>query len=303
MDALAKDVLVSVIVATNRPSAFLDEALTSVGNQTHPRVEVHVIDDGSEDPESIVRTVAEHPGVTLVRRDASGVSSARNFGVAASRGEFVAFLDDDDRWHPRRLELQLAALTAEPDAVLAYCGMQSIDESGQVIALAGQSAVTDEVDVARREAGIIMPNVLIRRDAFDGVGGFRPELRLAEDLDLVLALARRGPFVFTPDVLVDYRAHGANTTKRYRALARAIDEVVRFHLGQAVERGDAPLIAAHRTSLRANGRFAWWAALRSARANAKVRRLGAAVTDLAWACGFAPLAVPDAAARRLRGTR
>jgi alpha-1,3-rhamnosyltransferase len=300
MNSLPTDALVSVIVATNRRSPFLQEALASVGAQTHRRVEVLVIDDGSDDPDSIARTVALHPGVTLIRQAASGVSIARNAGVAAASGEILAFLDDDDRWHPRRLEIQLRALEQTPDAVLSYCGMRSINESGDTIAAAGQSPVTDEVDVARRAAGIILPNVLIRRDAFDAVGGFRPDLRLAEDLDLVLSLARRGRFVFTPDVLVDYRAHGANTTKRYRALAIAIDAVVKSHLRDALQRGDGRLASAHRSSLRANGRYAWWAALRSARAGARGGHPGGAIVDVGWALGFAPLALPDAVLRRVR---
>jgi glycosyltransferase involved in cell wall biosynthesis len=299
MDEHPSGSLVSVIVATNRRSPFLDEALASVAAQTHPHVDVVVVDDGSPDPDQLARLVAAHPGVRLLRRTAAGVSSARNAGVAATRGDHLVFLDDDDRWDPRRLAVQLAAMRAA-DAVLGYCGMRSIDETGAEIAPAGQSAVADEADVARRQAGIILPNVMVRRDAFEAAGGFRPELKLAEDLDLVLTLAGAGPFAFSPEVLVDYRAHGANTTRRYRGLARAVADVVRGHAREARRRGDVSVVDAHRVSLRANGRFAWWAALRSARAALAARKPFAAGGDVAWALVFAPLALPDAALRRLR---
>ncbi len=295
--------LVSVVIATNRVSPYLDEALMSVMHQNYGRVEIIVVDDGSEQPEAVARSVAAVSSAILLRQTASGVAVARNRGAGRASGEYLAFLDDDDRWHPRRLEVQIEALRSEPTAVLAYCGMQSIDASGHVLAAADQIPVLDEADVARRGAGIILPNVLIRRTAFHEVGGFHPAFRLAEDLDLMLRLARQGPFVFTPEVLVDYRTHSSNTTQRYRELARSVDQVIRLHRWSATERQDHTLVAAHSLSLRANGRFAWWSALRAAQASLRHGRVTAAIGHVAWAISFAPLSLPDALQRRLRRGR
>lgn len=294
---------VSVVVATNRVSPFLEEALESVRRQTYGRVEVVIVDDGSPEPDASVAAAAAYPGARVIRQEPSGVAIARNVGVAATTGELIAFLDDDDRWHPERLERQVRSLSTSPGAVAGYCGMQSIDEDGRVIVQADQVAVTSPVEIARRRTGIMLPNLMVRRDALESAGGFHPAIRLAEDLDLVLKLSQRGDFVFTDGALVDYRTHGANTTRRHRELCRSIDRVVRLHMWSARERGDDDLVAAHRESLRANARYAWWGALRAARSNLRSGRWRSAADDLLWAQRFAPGGVQDAVGRRLRGVR
>jgi glycosyltransferase involved in cell wall biosynthesis len=292
--------LVSVVVASNRASPFLVEALNSVAAQTYPHLEIIVVDDGSDDPEFITDVTRSMSEVTVVRQRPSGVAVARNVGAALATGEFLVFLDDDDRWHPERIQLQLRAFENAPDAVACYCGMQSIDEAGNVVAEADQVAVSDEYDVARRATGIILPNVLMRRTAFERVGGFHPAIRLAQDLDLILLLARQGRFVFSPEVLVDYRAHSNNNTRRYRELCRSISEVVHLHLWNAIERNDDALASAYRESLLSNQRFAWWSAIRAARTSLARGHAGSAIGDVAWAIRFAPGGPPSAALRRLR---
>lgn len=295
--------LVSVIIATNRASPFLDEALQSVLQQSYSRVEVIVVDDGSDQDEFLVRAVAVIPSAVILRQPASGVSVARNIGAAHASGEYLAFLDDDDRWHPDRLELQVASMRENPTAVLGYCGMQSIDASGRVIYAADHTPVIDQENIVRTLTGIMLPNVVVRRDKFAEVGGFRSTFRLAEDLDLVMSLAGRGPFVFTPEVLVDYRTHTANATRSYRELARSIDQVIRLHRWSAAERDDDALLLAHQVSLRANGRFGWWSALRAARVSLHEHRFGEALGHVVWATRFSPLGPPDALIRRLRHGR
>lgn len=300
------DPLVSVVLATNRASPYLAEALHSVAAQGYRPIEVIVVDDGSDAPESIAAAMAEVvglvPAARLVRQEPLGVSVARNTGAAQAAGEYLVFLDDDDRWHPERIERQVEALAPVPDAPLAYCGMQSIDDSGRVVAAADQVAVATECDVARRLTGIILPNVMIRRDAFERAGGFQPALRLAEDLDLVLTLSRQGPFAFSGETLVDYRTHALNTTKRHRELCRSIEAVLRAHQQEAAGRNDRSLVRAYDQSIRANDRFAWWSALRAARSSIRSNP-ARAIAEVLWAISFAPWAPADAALRRLRGLR
>ncbi len=289
--------LVSVVVATNRVSPFLDEGLRSVAAQTYHPIEVIVVDDGSNDPAAIAEAASRHIDARLVRQEPLGVSTARNNGAALAAGEFLVFLDDDDRWHPERIERQVQALIQAPDAPLSYCGMQSIDADGLVIATADQVQVRGRRDVARRATGIILPNVMIRRDAFDSAGGFDPALRLAEDLDLVLALSAQGPFVFSDQTLVDYRTHALNTTGQHRELCLSIDQVLRAHQSTAAEHNDPELVSAYRQGLRANGRYAWWSARRAAQLKRPISALG----EMLWALSFAPWAPVDALLRRLRG--
>lgn len=293
--------LVSVVSATNRISPFFAEALGSLAAQTYPRVEIIVVDDGSPDPAAVDVVVARvAPEARVLHRVAAGVSSARNAGAQASTGEFVVFFDDDDIAHPQRIATQAALLTTTPSAVACYCGLRTIDATGHVLVEADQTAVADRLDIARRRTGILAPNLMVRRADFEAVGGFDPALRLAEDLDLVLKLSGRGDFVFAPQALADYRLHTSNTTSRHRELTRSIDSIVRAHLRTAKASGDSALVDAHRESLRANGRYAWWGALRHARTEARSGRFASAASDVVWALRTAPAAPFDAAVRRLR---
>lgn len=283
--------LVSVVVATNRAGPYLVEALESVAAQTWPRIELIIVDDGSPEPEAVERAAAVVPRARVVRQESAGVARARNYGAELAAGELLAFLDDDDRWHPRRLAEQVAVLQAAPAASASYCRMQTIDASGtRVLAPADQTAVRSHADVAARRTGIIAPNLLVRRDAFHRAGGFRAGLHHAEDLDLVLRLAELGEFVFAPEALVDYRAHSGNTTRRHRVLVAAIDAVLREHRQRARVRGEAELVRAFDESLRRNDRYAWWSAVRAARAGAGEGQLRAAGSELWWAIRTAPWA-------------
>ncbi|MHA7133394.1 glycosyltransferase family 2 protein [Oerskovia turbata] len=292
--------LVSVVVATNRGGPFLAEALASVAAQTHPHVELLVVDDGSPDP-AVIRDLVERNGTgTVLRLDPSGVSAARNAGVARTRGDLLAFLDDDDRWHPDRLRLAVEALVARPDAVVAYCGMRTVDAAGAELVAADQRPARDARDVIRGRTGVMLPNLMIRRSAFDAVGGFDPAYRQGEDLDLVLAATALGAFVHVDHVLVDYRYHPGNTTRAYRDLATGLRVILRARRAQAREAGRTGLDAAYRDRLRANDRFAAWSAARAARAELTERRVGAALGHVAWAARFAPLAPVDWARERVR---
>ncbi|WP_030153410.1 glycosyltransferase family 2 protein [Oerskovia turbata] len=304
--AAVAEPLVSVVVATNRGGPFLAEALASVATQTYPHVELVVVDDGSPDP-AVIRGLVEDAGAgTVVRLDPSGVSAARNTGVRHTHGELLAFLDDDDRWHPDRLRLAVDALSARPDAVISYCAMRTVDPTGEQLVAADQRPARDARDVVRGLTGIMLPNLVIRRGAFDAVGGFDPAYRQGEDLDLVLAAATLGPFVFVDEVLVDYRYHPGNTTRAYRDLAAGIRVILRERRSQArtAERvgraTPAGLDAAYRDRLRANDRFAAWSAARAARADLSERGVRAALGHVAWAARFAPLAPLDWGRERVR---
>ena len=294
---------VGVVVATNRHGPFLAQALASVAAQTYPGIDLVVVDDGSPDRQAVRRT-AEEAGARCLRLEPSGVSTARNAGADLVAGELLVFLDDDDRWHPERIARQADSLVARPDAVVSYCGMRTIDPIGRELAPADQRQVTDEHEVLRRRTGIVAPNVMVRRSAFDAVGRFDPVLRYGEDLDLVLRLALTGPFVFVPGALVDYRAHDSNVTRDYRRLALGVGAVLRAHLDTARATGRDDLVADLRESLDAHARWVAWSCLRAVRREAAEHRWGTAVGELAWTAVHAPTApVAWVRGRRARAQR
>lgn len=298
-----EDVLVSVVLATNRLGSYLAEALESVSKQTHPKVELIAVLNGVRDTEPLERAVRwSMPDAIVTRLPQANVSIARNVGIARAAGRYVAFLDDDDRWHPERLAAQVTALEARPDACASYCGMRVIDEAGEVLVEADQFRV-DRLDIARRRTGIISPNIVVRRDALVAVGGVHSRDRYAQDLDLILKLAEYGDFVFVDRPLVDYRTHPDNATASHRGLARSIEAILVFHREMARVRDEPELVRALSDSLRRNRRYVWWRVGRIVRASLADRRPGTAAAEIFWALTFAPLGLVDGLWRRATGKK
>ncbi len=297
---------VSVVLATRRGSTnpFLHEALASLAAQSLPAAQLVVVDDGSPEPVRASDLPEGLPPTVVLRTPGTGVSRARNLGVAQACGTLLAFLDDDDVWHPERLATHVAAMAADPGLALTYCPLSSIDATGRTIAPADQVAVTGRADVFRRRTGILLPNVVVRTAAFRAVGGFDAGLRLAEDLDLVLRLALEGEVALVGrESLVLYRQHGENATGRHRELAASIREVLRRHRWWAEQRHDDEVRSAIAEGIAANDRFAAWSAARSARRRLADRDPLGAAGELAWGLTFAPGAPASWVRRRVRDRR
>ena len=108
------NVTVSVVVPAYNYARYLPKAIDSALGQTHPPLEVIVVDDGStDDTPRVLAAYADR--IRVIRQANQGAGAARNAGIAAARGEYVAFLDSDDLWHPRKLELQLARFASDPE--------------------------------------------------------------------------------------------------------------------------------------------------------------------------------------------
>ena len=201
---------VSVVIPVFDGARHLGEALSSVREQSRAPGEVIVVDDGSEDAsgELTARLAAAWPTLRLVRRSENGGPSvARNDGVAVARGEFVTFLDADDRMTPQRLALQIAHLGAHPETDVVF-GHEWIELEPGAVPPDWLRGLT---------AGVPNPYVMsmmIRRAAWETVGGFDPALRLAEDTDWLSRATAAGLGVATiGDVLVRRRLHGGNLTQ------------------------------------------------------------------------------------------
>jgi glycosyltransferase involved in cell wall biosynthesis len=301
---LTEKPLVSVILATNRARPYLPDAIASVAAQTWRPIELIVVDDGSAEPDEVLRAAELMPGGRVIRQDASGVSVARNRGAAAASGRYLVFLDDDDLWAPERLTRHVEAMAAQPDAVASYCRMRTVlAATGEELAPGDQTPISGRLDVARRTTGILLPNMFIERNTFELCGGFDPDLRFAEDLDLALRLAEKGTFAFVPAVLVDYRATSDNATRRHRELVDGVRVVLARHRTHASDRADSALVGALDESIRKNERFAWWGAGRAAKAALKEKAPTRAVSELVWALRTAPRGLLDGVVRRITGSK
>lgn len=224
---------VSVVVPTRNGGRLLLETLESVFVQTRPADEVLVVDDGStDDTPRLLRPLEAAGRIRLVGQASAGTAAARNAGLERARGEFVALLDHDDRWPPDKLEWQVRALCAEPDAVLAYGYMESFGLE-RSYRWPGSDGPSGWVGTAfRRKNWIRSPGqTLIRAGALHAAGGFDPAVAGADDWDLYLRLAERGRFIYAHRLALRYRVHPHNQSRRAWTLFRRACAVHRRHAG------------------------------------------------------------------------
>lgn len=240
---------VSVVLPTYRRPDLVERALGTVRDQTYGDWELLVIDDNGAGSEAQVATeavvaklAAIDPRVAYRAHPRNrGACAARNTGIEAARGRYVAFLDDDDAWRPEKLARQVACFeAADPTTTLVYGGLEVVEADGRRRAVPADGS-------AHQPRALLLTNgigttslVLCRREALLAVGGFDEELPAMQDYDLYLRLADRGPFACVPEPLVDKHRHaGATIGKDLQAIARANE---RFYLKHRARFVDDPVV-------------------------------------------------------------
>jgi glycosyltransferase involved in cell wall biosynthesis len=203
-------------------------------------LEVVVVDDGSTDETAERLAEWTDVRVRVVRRDVSGgMAAARNAGIAAARGHWVAFLDDDDLWSPRKLRTQIDA-ALQDGAAFAYAAAVAVDRSSTVLGSL-YLPPADELAEKLLRACVIpagCSNVVVRADVLSDVGGFDERFRHLADWDLWLRLSNR-PAVACAEVLVAYVLHPANM-HAIDDSSRELDALVRKHATTTPTREVAP---------------------------------------------------------------
>lgn len=212
---------VSVVIPTRDRPDCLAEAIASVLRQRYPVLEIIVVDDVSQDPAAIRSAIGSDPRVRLIRNERSlGGGGTRNRGVASATGDLVAFLDDDDLWHPEKLERQVATLNAAADwrRTLVYCALEVRGKDGEVrLPARGIGAEEDVGDYLWRRGGWIQTSSFLLSRELAAEIRFRPDLAAHQDWDFVIRLAAAGvAFAFLPEALVVYRDDhaGARISRR-----------------------------------------------------------------------------------------
>lgn len=201
---------VSVIIPAYNAAEFMGETLDSVFAQTFTRFEVIVINDGSSDTEELERVLQRYPAnLRYIKQDNQGAAAARNAGLRAATGEFVAFLDADDTWVPAFLEKQMELLrSSKADLVFADAllfGDSPLEGRTFMQMDPPRGEVTVE-NLLAVKVTVLTSTVLARRAAILDVGLFDVSLRRGQDFDLWLRLAKAGTrFAYTRDVLAHHR--------------------------------------------------------------------------------------------------
>jgi glycosyltransferase involved in cell wall biosynthesis len=207
---------VSAVIPTYNRLPLLLAAVESVRAQTFGDWELIVADDGSTDGSAEAVEALRDPRIRVLRLPRTGYAAvARNAGVRAARGEWVAFLDSDDVWLPQKLEVQLGAVR-EAGAPWSYTGLALVDGRGSPVPFRTARAPALSGHILRAlladEAAATMSTLMVSRVLLDQVGGFDETLRMRADFDLVLRLAARAPVVAVPEVLTHLREHPARIT-------------------------------------------------------------------------------------------
>jgi glycosyltransferase involved in cell wall biosynthesis len=256
--------LATAVVPTRDRRASLALALRTVLWQQEVELEVIVIDDASTDgTDGFVRQL-DDPRVRLLRNETpQGVSAARNRGIAEARGEWIAFLDDDDLWAPDKLRRQLDALH-DTGRAWAYGGEVIVDE--QLRVLGGSPPSTPKAVVEALGNYDAVPggvsSVVVARDILARVGPFDPQLSTSEDWDMWIRFARTGPPACVARPLVAVRL-GRGSSHKMAKMVQELDVIAQRH-GIRVDR------ARH-------CRWAAWEALREGRRLEALRYYAAAV--------------------------
>lgn len=210
----------AVIPTLNRAEPVL-RALASVHTQTRPPDEIIVVDDGSTD-DTARRVRAAFPEVVYLHQDNRGVSAARNRGVSAAGGEWIAFLDSDDEWRPEKLERQCEALERNPGYPLCHTDEVWIRDGRRVNPRRRHAKRGGRIFRHCLPLCAISPSAaLIRRAALDELGGFDESLPACEDYDLWLRLCARHPVLLVDEPLVvKYGGHDDQLSRKHWGMDR-----------------------------------------------------------------------------------
>jgi glycosyltransferase involved in cell wall biosynthesis len=208
---------VSVILPVFNRLEYLRAAVASVFQQSFTDWELVIADDGSDDATKDYLKGLRHPQVKVLWLVHSGNPAAvRNAALRDATGEFVAFLDSDDEWLPDKLATQVKVLRDQPQYLWCYSPIVHIDADGNVLPrisrrTVGRGAAFERI--ARWEAAIAVPTVMVQRQLLERVGGFDEQRLLHEDYDLWLKLARESEVSIVGSALTRVRHHGSHYSK------------------------------------------------------------------------------------------
>ena len=228
--------LVTAIITTHNRLELLKRAIKSVYAQTYKEMELIVVDDASTDGTQAYCESLPLRYLHIPKAESRGGNHARNLGVKMARGEYVAFLDDDDYWLPKKIEKQVALMESK-DCELVYCGRRL-----ELVGMDGEVTYRDKLpnplhygDMRRKILWVICTtttNILAKRQALLDVGLFDENLCFWQEYELTIRMAQRKPFYFVNEPLSVYRVDTKDKnrlTNKYEEWKEAVRYIHRKH--------------------------------------------------------------------------
>lgn len=212
---MGQNVLVSVVIPAYNSAMYIRQTLESVLNQTYPHIEIIVVDDGSTD--NTMQILHEYGDkVKPISQNNQGSAVARNAGVQAAKGEWIAFIDSDDTWKPEKVEVQLNLAGKYQWSHTDYVFFGE-GQSGQLKSTDTSPKYGDEVFTQLVVENFIgTSTVMIRRQVFLDSHGFDPAQKAIQDWELWLQLAAKYPLGYIDQVLSGYRVHPNSISRQAR---------------------------------------------------------------------------------------
>jgi len=211
---------ISVVIPVYNGGKFIADAVNSVLKQTYKNFEIIVVDDGSTDnTDSVLRSFSGK--IMYLKTDHSGVSNARNEGIMNAQGEYVAFLDQDDLFHPARLEITVDYLVSHPETAMIYTSAKRMLMDGTLLPEKDLPGYSGDIFPQLFEKCFIAPSMVVcKKDVLIERGMFSTELSSeGEDYNLFLNIASRYNVGYIPQRLLTYRLHPENTSKKKQEVA------------------------------------------------------------------------------------
>jgi glycosyltransferase involved in cell wall biosynthesis len=216
--------LVSVIIPVFNGRKYLSQAIESVLAQSYRPLELIIVDDGSTDGSAAI--AQSYKETRYIYQSNMGVAVARNTGLAAVKGDFIAFLDADDIWHPLKLQIQIDYLQKNHSIMLTLSKINNFVEPGCNIH-------PDKLQSILKNEQINLASLVAHKAVFDQIGGFNPHYHVSEDFDWITRAKDAGiPMVILPEVLLQRRIHNFNISftqlqaciaNRFHILKESID--------------------------------------------------------------------------------
>lgn len=230
--------VVSVIIPTYNRGHIVDQAIYSVLRQTCQDFEIIVVDDASTDnTEELIKGFSD-PRIHYLRQQRNrGAPYARNLGAEVAQGKYLAFLDSDDLWFPELLKSQLTVLAnCPPNVGMICCGM--VRKQGQTYRtfLPTRRSLTFD-GILIFSDGLCASSFLIRKTAFQAVGGFDVMYSSFQDFDFLLRVAAKYQIDAVDDILLEYRLGDDSISRNMIAKAKGLEQIIKTYSSDILRLG------------------------------------------------------------------